>query len=192
MLKLESLFFMRDSCYCRASDFSKKEIVFKRVSLMEEIKSKSQRKRDANVLQKIGVQLITLSEAKLNSLPLPDNLRRAITEARNIKSHGAVRRQAQLIGKLMRAADNEAIIEAYEAILAEDSAQTAVFHELEQWRDRLINEGKEALTEFIAYYQPQDVQLLRQLIKKAVNEQQSGKHTGASKALFRFLRSISL
>ncbi|MFW2572589.1 DUF615 domain-containing protein, partial [Legionella sp. 29fVS95] len=42
--------------------------------------------------------------------------------------------QAQLIGKLMRAADSEAILAAYETIIAEDSAQTAAFHELEQWR----------------------------------------------------------
>ena len=60
---------------------------------------------------------------------------------KSIKSHGATRRQAQLIGKLMRAADFEAILEAYEAIIEEDSAQTC-FHEVEYWRERLINEGK--------------------------------------------------
>lgn len=156
---------------------------------MEEPKSKSQKKRDADVLQKVGVKLIALSLAKLDTLPLPPNLRQAIIDAKSIKSHGAIRRQAQLIGKLMRAADSEAILEAYEAIIAEDSAQTASFHELEQWRERLIHQGKEALTEFIDAYQPADVQQLRQLVKKAVEEQSSDKHTGASKALFRFLRA---
>lgn len=156
---------------------------------MEEPKSKSQKKRDADALQKVGVKLIALSSAKLDTLPLPPNLRQAIIAAKAIKSHGAIRRQAQLIGKLMRAADSEAILEAYEAIMAEDSAQTAAFHELEQWRERLIHEGKEALTEFIDAYQPADVQQLRQLVKKAVEEHGSEKHTGASKALFRFLRA---
>lgn len=156
---------------------------------MEEIKSKSQKKRDADALQKVGVEFIELSDAKLDRLPLPANLRHAIDEAKNIKSHGAIRRQAQLIGKLMRAADSEAILAAYDLILAEGSAQTAAFHELEQWRDRLINEGKDALTAFIHDFQPSDVQQLRQLIKKAVDEQQNGKHCGAAKALFRFLRS---
>lgn len=89
----------------------------------------------------------------------------------------------------MRSSESEAIIEAYEAILADGSAQTADFHELEIWRDRLINEGKDALTEFIQLYQSVDVQMLRQLIKKAVEEKQSGKHPGAAKALFRFIRS---
>ncbi len=156
---------------------------------MDEIKSKSQKKRDAAVLQKLGVDLVDLSEDKLDSLPLTPNLRQAIMAAKTIKSHGAKRRQAQLIGKLMRSADFDAIIESYELFLAEGSAQTADFHELEIWRDRLINEGKEALTDFIQQHPSADVQLLRQSIKKAVDEKLSAKNTGAAKALFRFLRS---
>ncbi|MDI9817971.1 MULTISPECIES: ribosome biogenesis factor YjgA [unclassified Legionella] len=156
---------------------------------MEEPKSKSQKKRDAEALQKIGVKLIDLSMTKLDKLPLPANLRRAVIDAKTIKGHGAIRRQAQLIGKLMRAADGEAIAEAYETVIAEDAAQTVAFHELEQWRERLIDQGKEALTEFINHYQPQDVQQLRQLVKKAADERNTQKNTGAAKALFRFLRT---
>lgn len=156
---------------------------------MEEPVSKSQKKRDADALQKVGVKLIDLSFAKLNLLPLPENLYKAISDAKLIKSHGAKRRQAQLIGKLMRAADFEAIIAAYEQLLEEESAVTAGFHEVELWRDKLINDGKEALTEFIDLYQPEDVQQLRHLIKKAVDDQQKERNTGAAKALFRFLRA---
>ncbi|KTD45889.1 alpha helix protein [Legionella rubrilucens] len=156
---------------------------------MEESKSKSQKKREADALQKLGVELIGLSQAKLDQLPLPPNLRQAIMDARTIRSHGAIRRQAQLIGKLMRAADNEAIITAYNQFIEEDNAKTAAFHELEQWRDRLMTEGKDALTQFIDCYHPEDVQQLRQLVKKAIEERDKDAHTGASKALFRFLRS---
>ncbi|KTD58174.1 alpha helix protein [Legionella sainthelensi] len=156
---------------------------------MDEPVSKSQKKREADFLQKMGVKFIDLSITKLNLLPLPDNLYKAIIEAKSIKSHGAKRRQAQLIGKLMRAADYEEILSVYERMLEEDSAVTASFHEVEHWRERLINEGKEALTEFIEAYHPEDVQHLRQLIKKAVDEQQKDKNLGASKALFRYLRS---
>lgn len=159
---------------------------------MEEQVSKSQKKREADFLQKTAVKFIDLSEAKLDLLPLTDNLRKAIVDAKSIKSHGAKRRQAQLIGKLMRAADYEAILEAYEKILEEDSAITANFHEIEQWRDKLIHEGKDALTEFINQYQPEDVQQLRQLIKKAVDDQMKEKNTGAAKALFRYLRTSIL
>ncbi|MCL9683143.1 ribosome biogenesis factor YjgA [Legionella maioricensis] len=156
---------------------------------MEEPVSKSQKKREADTLQKMGVAFIDLSLTKLDSLPLTDNLRKAIIDAKSIKSHGAKRRQAQLIGKLMRSADYEAILAAYEQILEEDSAVTANFHEVELWRDKLIQDGKEALTEFIDIHQPEDVQQLRQLIKKAVDDRLKEKNSGAAKALFRYLRS---
>jgi ribosome-associated protein len=156
---------------------------------MDEQISKSQKKRDADFLQKMGVKFIDLSSAKLDLLALPENLHKAIIDAKSIKSHGAKRRQAQLIGKLMRAADYEQILATYERLIEEDSAVTASFHEVEHWRDRLINGGKEALTEFIEAYHPEEVQHLRQLIKKAVDDQQKEKNTGAAKALFRYLRS---
>ena len=159
------------------------------VPTMDEPVSKSQKKRDADFLQKTAVNFIELSIAKLDTLPLTDSLRKAILDAKSIKSHGAKRRQAQLIGKLMRSADYEAILEAYEQIIKEDSSVTADFHEVELWRDRLINEGKDALTEFIDAYQPEEVQQLRQLIKKAVDDQLKEKNSGAAKALFRYLRS---
>ena len=155
---------------------------------MDDLKSKTQQKREAEALQKIGVELIGLSIDKLDSLPLSPQLMRAIVEAKSLKSHGAIRRQAQLIGKLMRSDDFDSIIEAYNSILAEDSSKTAQFHEVEHWRQRLIDEGKDALTAFVDAYQPSDVQQLRQLIKKAVDEQSKAINKGASTALFRYLR----
>lgn len=155
---------------------------------MDELKSKSQKKREADALQKIGVKLVELSVEKLDTLNLPPHLRQAIIDAKSLKSHGAVRRQAQLIGKLMRTDCRDDILAAYENLCAEASAKTTQFHEVEVWRAKLID-NKDALTEFIATYQPSDIQQLRQLIKKAVEEQTKEKHTGASKALFRYLRS---
>lgn len=157
---------------------------------MDEPISKSQKKRDADYLQKTAVKFIELSLKKLDALPLTDNLRKAIIDAKAIKSHGAKRRQAQLIGKLMRSADFEAIIAAYEQMVEEESAVTANFHEVESWRTKLLTEGKEALTEFIDSYQPNDTQHLRQLIKKAVDEKLKEKNLGAATALFRYLRSV--
>jgi ribosome-associated protein len=156
---------------------------------MEDIKSKSQKKREAEDLQKLGVNLLHLTLDKLDTLPLPERLKQAILEAKRIKSHGAIRRQTQLIGKLMRTSDFAAINEAYESIMAQDKAQTADFHVLEHWRDQLIQGGNDALTAFIAEYQPTDIQHLRQLIKKAVDEKKNEKNMGASKALFRYLRT---
>lgn len=160
--------------------------------MMDESVSKSQKKRDAESLQKLGIELVSLSLEKLESLPLTDDLRRALIEAKALRSHGAVRRQAQLIGKLMRSADYEAIRAGYDAMQAEDNAMTARFHEVEHWRDRLIHEDRVALTEFVDQYPSVDVQHLRQLVKKAVEEKKTARHPGAGKALFRYLRPFLL
>lgn len=157
---------------------------------MNEEISKSQRKRDADALQKTGVQLVDLSLEKLEKLPLTDALHKAIVEAKSIKSHGAKRRQAQLIGKLMRSADYEAILEAYDQLMEASQSATAGFHQVELWRDKLMHEGKNALTELLNVYPVEDIQHLRQLVKKAIDEQLKEKNTGAARALFRYLRSI--
>ncbi len=75
---------------------------------MTELKpSKSAKKREVIALQKLGEALITLKRSDLESLPLDDRLRDAVTAAQQIKAHGALRRQKQYIGKLMRHIDPE-------------------------------------------------------------------------------------
>jgi len=55
----------------------------------------------------MGEELIALKTSELEGLPLDDGLREAVMEARRIKAHGALRRQKQYIGKLMRHIDPE-------------------------------------------------------------------------------------
>ena len=64
--------------------------------------SKSQRKRDAQTLQTLGVQLVALSAAQLARLALPEALHEAVVAAQQMRSHGARSRQMQYIGKVMR------------------------------------------------------------------------------------------
>ena len=77
---------------------------------MDDLKpSKSARKREYIALQKLGEELIALKASDLDRLPLDDNLREAVSEAKQMKAHGALRRQKQYIGKLMRHIDPEPI-----------------------------------------------------------------------------------
>jgi ribosome-associated protein len=78
--------------------------------------SKSARKRAYLALQKLGEELVTLREADLQAIPLDEELREAVMEARRIKAHGALRRQKQYIGKLMGRVDPEPIREALERL----------------------------------------------------------------------------
>ena len=157
---------------------------------MEEPVSKSQKKRDATPLQKIGTNLLALTPAQLDKIPMPAYLRQAIDDAKITKSHEGKRRQHQLIGKLIRSADHEEILKYYNLILAGDAVETEAFKKLEIWRDRLIN-NSEALTEFLQEYRCLDLQNFRQLIKKAIDEKNLGKPKGAGRALFKYLREIT-
>jgi ribosome-associated protein len=71
--------------------------------------SKSARKREFLALQKLGEQLIALKESDLRQIGLDEDLLEAVLDARQIKSHSALRRQKQYIGKIMRHVDPEPI-----------------------------------------------------------------------------------
>ena len=110
--------------------------------------SKSARKRLQQELQQLGEQLIDLSEAELATFALEARIVDAIRDARSIRSHGALRRQKQLIGKLMRELDPEPIRAGLTALRADDLAAKRLFHNAEKWRDRLLREGSSALAAF--------------------------------------------
>jgi ribosome-associated protein len=84
--------------------------------------SKSSRKRAAHAAQKLGEQLVRMRVQDVAPLPLTEELRDAIAEARRLTSRAALARQRQYIGKLMRDIDLDAL-EA--ALAAQTDAQNA-------------------------------------------------------------------
>ena len=71
--------------------------------------SKSARKRAYLALQKLGERLIPLQDADLRAMGLDEELLEAVLEAKQMRKHGALRRQKQYIGKLMSRTDPEPI-----------------------------------------------------------------------------------
>jgi ribosome-associated protein len=67
--------------------------------------SRSERKRRAEALQRLGVRLTQLRPARLQALQLPEDLLEAIREAQQLRSRAALARQRQYIGRLMREQD---------------------------------------------------------------------------------------
>lgn len=149
--------------------------------------SKSQRKRDVEALQDMGAALVKLSTDRVKKLDLPENLRTAVLECQRITSHGALRRQMQYIGKLMRGLDAEPIAEQLAEVRGESNIAKARFHGLERWRTRLL-EDDDALTEWLTAHPASDAQQLRQLIRNARKEAELGKPPKSSRELFRILR----
>jgi len=158
--------------------------------MTEEKLSKTARKKFAEAQQALGASLLALNAAQLSHVPLSPKLEIAIADHHRIKSREAKRRQAQLIGKLMRSEDT-ATIEKAVADLTRSSA-TAKFehHQHEAWRDRLLDEP-DALTEYLNEHPDTDAQQLRRLIRQT----RSAPKDDAKKqlrALFRFIRDNSL
>ncbi len=121
--------------------------------------SKSDRKRQHHALQELGESLIALDVASLAAIPIDDRLRQAIQDAAHIRSRGALRRQKQLIGKLMRDVDPDPIRAALARLTADDVRAKQLFARAERWRDRLVREGDTALDQLAAETGVADTQL---------------------------------
>ena len=158
--------------------------------MQDEILSKTRRKQEMLELQALGAALVGLSAAHLERMVLPEELARAVREARSIRSHEAKRRQLQFIGRLMRGLDAEPI-RARLAAVAGGSAQERARHKrLEHWRARLL-EDEGALTEFASAHPGADLQNLRALLRNARKEQKAGKPPRACRELFRIIREAA-
>lgn len=153
-------------------------------------KSKSQIKREMIELQKLGEELVTLKNEVLARLNLHPELLQAIKLAKEMKSHGAKRRQLQYIGKLMRKVDPEPIRDFLAGMSLQHERSVALLHLYESWRKRLLTEGAAAFSEFLQQYPHADRQQLRQLISNAQKELSREKSAGSAKALLRYIREL--
>ncbi|QIZ77901.1 ribosome biogenesis factor YjgA [Ferrimonas lipolytica] len=157
--------------------------------------SKSQLKRDAEQIQKIGEELLALNPGQLAKVPLDEDLIAALELAHKIRNKNeAYRRQRQYIGKLMRSRDIEPIEAAMNIFRNESALANQRFHQLEQLRDNLIGGGNDALQQALAEHPNLNAELqrLRQLIRQAAKEQSQNKPPKASRELFKLLRELLL
>lgn len=152
--------------------------------------SKTRKKAEADALQALGVTLTALPKDKLLKLNLPEKLYEAILEAKRITANGAIRRQRQYIGSLMRNIDASPIIAQLEKWDGKNQEENARFHQLERWRDRLLQQDQ-ALNQFIAEYPQTDIQQVRTLIRNAKRELEANKPPKSSRELFKLLRTIT-
>ena len=151
--------------------------------------SKSARKREQLALQELGEKLIALNDAELDAMSLQENLLTAVRGAAQMKSHGALRRQKQLIGKLMRHTDAAPIREGLEAIGRSERQLKQVFLSAERWRDRLIDGGVGELGAFETQTCHQDKEL-RSLLKELAITVNDRTEKSLRRQIFRHVHSI--
>ena len=151
--------------------------------------SKNARKREQQALQQLGEYLIPLKSAELDSIGLNDELLQAVRAAGRMKSHGALRRQKQLIGKLMRQADADLVRNRLDELGARDRAEKQMFAKAEKWRDRLLSGDPVALEEFEAAAGEEDAELRELLAELAVTHSERAEKT-LNRQVFRRVHAI--
>jgi ribosome-associated protein len=152
--------------------------------------SKTKLKAEADAAQDIGKKLIDLPKDRLIKLDLPEALFDAVKEAKRLTANGAIRRQKQYIGRLMRDIDIAPIVDQLQRWEGKHNEESAKFHTLERWRERLLKE-ETAVSEYIAANPQVDSQQLRTLIRNAQREETAQKPPKSSRELFKLLREIA-
>ena len=157
---------------------------------IDSVISKTKLKAEADAAQKLGKKLVELPKDKIQKLELSEKLFEAVLDAKRITSNGALRRQMQYIGRLMREIDTAPIEEQLQRWEGKNNEENARFHALERWRDRLLTEA-DAVSAFVATYPSTDVQRMRTLIRNAQKEHLANKPPKSSRELFKMLREIT-
>jgi len=154
-------------------------------------KSKTQLKREAATLQKLGERLVELSPDRIEALDIPAQLREAVLAAQPIKQHGARRRQLQYIGTLMRTVDIGSVLDFFSDFDRGQKQLARAFHEVELLRDSLLERREGIIEETCSRFPGADRQRLRQLVLSGRREKEAGKgETKSARALFRYLREV--
>ena len=152
------------------------------------IKSKSQVKRDMHALQALGERIVDMNEKQLAKIPLSEEMLDAIYIARKMPPKEARRRQIQYIGRLMREGNHEEIQAAVDKMQNHSDQYIHRQHQIERYRDLLIEGDKNALQQLVSNCPGIDVQQLRQLVRSAQKEKEDNKPAANARKLFAFIR----
>ena len=111
-------------------------------------------------LQELGEELIALNKDRLAQLDLPESLLDAVKETQRTTAHGALARQKQYIGRLMREIDTTPIADQLQRWQGTHQEENAHFHQLEKLRTRLL-EDDSALADYLRQHPQANSQQLR-------------------------------
>lgn len=153
-----------------------------------ELPTKSQAKREMQELRDLASALVQLPEDRLSQLPASTSFIEALFEARTLAEGEPLRRQVHYLGRQLLEEDEDALRHAVAGLTSGTPEHTRRLHMTERWRDRLIEEGKPALTEFLNRYPNTDTQHLRQLVRKATKQSETGDRNSPRRRLYRYLR----
>ena len=156
--------------------------------------SRSQQRREALAILTLAGQLVELPAARLGKLELADEVREEIDSYRQMRAHGARKRQLAFIAKKLRQRDDDELASLRAALGGNGEQQrqeTAAMHRLEALREQLLSGDEAALSTFIATHPDVDRQHLRSLLRKARSEKEHpDTPPRAYREIFRLLKAL--
>ena len=153
--------------------------------------NKTALKREIAARSELIEQATQLTDAELSKIGLAEDDIAEIAAVRAIKPSGARNRQLKFCVKSLADVDLSGVDTYLNNRHSQQLEVNQAFHHLEQWRDRLIEEGDGLLGELATEWPHLDRQKLRHLVRDARREVEHGKPAGAKRKLFRYLRELS-
>ncbi|MFT7006477.1 MAG: ribosome-associated protein [Colwellia sp.] len=158
----------------------------------QELKSKTEIKREMHQLQDFGQKLIEMSKHQRSRLPLSEDLKYAMIVADKIRNKNeALRRHIRHIAKILLETDLAPIHQALDVMANKHQQETAKFIRLENLRDELIEQGNEAIEALLTEFEQMERQKLKQLVRHAAKEKKAEKLGKHYRNLFDYLKENS-
>jgi len=154
-----------------------------------ELKSKTEIKKEMHQLQDFAQSLVEMSKHQRSLMPLSEDLKDAMVVADKIKNkHEALRRHIRHIAKILLETDLAPIHQAIDVMANKHQQATAKFERLENLREQLIEQGKDAIEALLVEFEQLDRQKLKQLVRHAAKEKKTEKLGKHYKNLFTYLK----
>lgn len=153
--------------------------------------NKTQIKKDIADIAALAEELTHLTETQLSDMQMPDKIEHAIIQAKKMPSTKPARkRQLKFITGQLRDIELDNILEKINRLKSKSAHGVREHHQAEQWRDKLVNNEDDALTELLNQFPNADRQHLRQLQRNAQKEAKEEKSPKSSRLLYKYLKDL--
>jgi len=139
-------------------------------------------KADEKRLAELTAALVGLSSKQFGKLDLDEEVLSAVNEARRMTTHSARARQMRIVRRALRGSDNVAIGEAVHNLINPHGRPSPAARAARGWVDRFLDEGNDAVEDFVASHEAADRQRLKGLVRN-VRKADASKLAKARKTL---------
>ncbi|MBL4908657.1 MAG: DUF615 domain-containing protein [Alteromonadaceae bacterium] len=156
----------------------------------EELKSKSEVKREMYQLQDFAQDLVNMSKHQRSKLPLSEDLKYAMVVADKIANkHEAMRRHIRHIAKILLETDLAPINQALDVMANKHQQESSKHTRLEELRESLMAQDNSLIENLLTENATMERQKLRQLVRQASKEYKAEKPAKYYGELFQYLKA---